>query len=809
LFLVLGVGLHLSATAGADQSVTIGVWEFVGKSGVAQDKADLLADMLAEEISRLGDVRVIGKSDILTVLNLEKQKRLTGCTDESCIAEVGGALGARWVVTGNVGLLGRTYILNLKLIDTKRAWVAGRVVRKFKGGEERLLDELPEATRELFSGVAERLGLSVTERVTIAARHSQPITQSPSAVTVITREQIENTPCTDVVCLLRQVPEVDVRRMMPMYASVGARALTDSLGDKALVLMDGREINNEVFGIPFWQILPVHLEDIERIEVIRGPGSALYGANAHSLVVSIVTRQATDNTAEVFLGAGEHDRSSIRMRLGQPFGDWRLDIFGGMETSDHWRLRDLREREIGHARLRIDRQTGSASSTLQAGFIAGEGILYTALAPLGVEDAWMGHLLLGHKTDLIRAQLSFDLIDGSLSPDLSLYFGEMKLGEAPEIFDFFNSSLDTEMQINWSPFEDHLLIGGCNYRWIAFLSDDNDPGEIHQHRVGFYVHYEHRLVESLLLTLGIRFDYNNITPFTASPRFAGVWRFADKQHLRFAVGRAFRKPSFWNTSTHIKGVVGEPGFEEMGEFFQNSVGNSGLNNESITAFEAGYNGRFLEDRLQAEAVVFYNRYRDTINVFFNMETNNLGMPDLDTSIVEYRNTGRDADSLGGSISVTYHVRKYFRASLNYTLRHSWYVSEPGDSTAAILEGEKGDRILWEPAHLFNASVHYLAEAGLRLGITLHGRSSSDMAKTERGGLFDPMIVVHNPSGCFINGFAAWRVTWDTTWIEFGVRAFNIFHTGFRDAQAVTRLDGSETGGELLGRRIFLYFRGAV
>jgi iron complex outermembrane receptor protein len=162
-----------------------------------------------------------------------------------------------------------------------------------------------------------------------AAKHEQDIAESPSAISVITREQIENTACTDVFCLLRQVPEVDIEWLRMMFVAVGARALTDALCDKGLVLVDGREVNDEIFGVVYWMALPVHLDEIERIEVIRGPGSALYGANAHSLVVSITTRQDTSGTAEVFLGSGEHDRSSLNLRLGRKFGDVRAIVSVG------------------------------------------------------------------------------------------------------------------------------------------------------------------------------------------------------------------------------------------------------------------------------------------------------------------------------------------------------------------------------------------------------------------------------------------------------------------------------------------------
>ena len=223
--------------------------------------------------------------------------------------------------------------------------------------------------------------------VVTASKHEQDIAESPSAISVITRQQIENTSCTDVVCLLRQVPGVDVMEITPMYPAVGAQALTDNLGNKILVLVDGREINNEILGFPFWQSMSVHLADIERIEVIRGPGSALYGANAHSGVVSIITRTAVEHTAEVFIGAGEHDHKSLHARVGQRFGNWRLHLSGGLVTTDNWRIRGLRERLVGRSRLVVIRETDSATSTLQLGLTGLEGAYTTSIAPLWLRSA--------------------------------------------------------------------------------------------------------------------------------------------------------------------------------------------------------------------------------------------------------------------------------------------------------------------------------------------------------------------------------------------------------------------------------------
>jgi hypothetical protein len=191
-----------------------------------------------------------------------------------------------------------------------------------------------------------------------------------------------------------------------------------------------------------------------------------------------------------------------------------------------------------------------------------------------------------------------------------------------------------------------------------------------------------------------------------------------------------------------------------------------------------------------------------------MKTDEFGLPDLITSEMKFKNTGREADSVGGSISVTYCV-KHWRFNTNYTFRHSWYISDaPGGP--APREGSKWERVPWEPAHLANLSFSYIPEVGLRFGAAVHGHSSTDYALSEDGSLFGEYFLVHSPPVYFVSGFLSWRFEASgSRWAEVGIRVFNIMNAGFRDLQAVTRPDGVEMGGELLGRRIFLFMRGSI
>jgi len=640
-----------------------------------------------------------------------------------------------------------------------------------------------------------------------AAKHKQEIAESPSAISVITREQIENTHCTDVICLLRQLPEVDVRRVTPGFTVVGARAMTEDFGNKVLVLVDGRQVVNETYGVTLWTGLPIHLEDIERIEVIRGPGSALYGANAHSMVASITTRKPEGSCAEAFIGNGEMNRSSLHLRLSQPFGKLRLDFSGGLDTQGAWRVRDRRDREMLRTVLRITHQTQQQESFIQAGLVHPEGLMYTQLAPANAIGTMMYHVFLGHRTEFLKAQISWSRIEEGWELHLPLEWGPTKLGDIPKRINFNSSNLDTDVQLNWIPFEGNLLIAGANYRWFFVESDDLEPNITHQHRIGAFIHDEHRLTRNLVVTAGIRFDYNTITPFAFSPRVAAVWQFVDNNFLRLAYGQAFRKPSFYEASMHITAVKGTEAFPNLGEFFERSVGNDKLGNEKTTTLEAGYRVHVLDRDLTVEADVFYTQFRNTISFQLDMKADEFGLPDLGTSAMQFKNTGREADSVGGSVSATYSMSSW-RLNANYTFRHSWYISEPPGGPSAT-EGSKGERVPWEPAHLFNLSFSYIPQTGPRLGMSLHGHSSCDLAWPEGGSIFGDDILVHSPAAYFVSGFLAWRLDFGSSRAELGVRVFNLLNAGFRDLPAMLRSDGSELGGQLLGRRIFFFLRGSI
>lgn len=151
ILLLLGIVLLFGAArqVAADE-IGIAVMEFTTKGGVTQQQMDALGDLLAHSIREQGPYRVLGKADISSLLQVEEQKALLGCDEASCLAELGGALGVRWVVVGNSAKFGDMFLLNLKMVDSQLARVAASVSEKVSGGPEDLVDALPKAVRVLF-----------------------------------------------------------------------------------------------------------------------------------------------------------------------------------------------------------------------------------------------------------------------------------------------------------------------------------------------------------------------------------------------------------------------------------------------------------------------------------------------------------------------------------------------------------------------------------------------------------------------------------------------------------------------------------
>jgi hypothetical protein len=826
--LLLVLGLHRLAMAGDGaeaKPVVIGLMEFTAKGGVSQQKADALMDILAETIADLGNVEVVTRADMKFMLDLEKLKRLAGCSDEECFAEISGALGMRWIVTGNISRFGKIYVLNLKLADVRDVMVVGRVSRRVRGGEEELLEGLPAAARELFERVAARLGLPIQERVTVAARYPQPLSQSPSAVWVITREDIETSGANTIPDLLRLVPGMDVVVSTSAYQSITSRLFWSGEGNHYLVLIDGRETNWEMIGFPIWEIQPIFLEDIERIEIIRGPASAIYGANAFAGVVSIITRRLPGRSAAgIVTVLGESGRSIASLRASARLWGWSLAVVGGAhletaflhprESFDWvWKLRVFAERRWSETgRFLVDAGISPCEGPFSTPLGANNFHGAPSIVRLGVDSEGIeGHVYWLYYPMSFRLNSPIDFAGARLASFVPVEV-------ATHVFD---ARIEWKPIVTWEPL---LIVAGTGTR-ISWAGSDqlldattfSDPQSSRYHhpgishlelRAGVFVHAELALADWVTITGGTRLDYNTQTDWFVSPRLAAVAQLAAEQYLRLGLARSFRKPSIMETSAHFMvdfpedGIIQGDAREEFLEFMTRVSGNDDLDDEELLSFEAGWMGRFLEGRLSLELDIFYNRLRNMSRMVPEIVVDEQGLPDLQKSSFMIKNEGPDLDILGYELSVR------FSPSRNLHFVASWAHRQVYDYSRGGFSDES-------PKNLITLGGRFRTDFGMLGSLYAFARSEFlDGSIENPSGILQPLLSRHLDNMVLFLGKLGQRFELEQhVHVEVGVKlslpvSFAAPHFRYYEAGGGVTPSGQRYGAEQLGRVVTGYLEGA-
>jgi outer membrane receptor protein involved in Fe transport len=777
--LMFSLGLFLPVVASAGEPVTIGVMEIVGKGGVPQHQADMLLDVLAEEISKIGDVRVIGKTDILEMLEMEKRRRLTGCTERECVAEIASALGTRWMIAGSLGKFGNVYLISLKLFDTENLLVVGRVTRRVRGEEEELLDEIPDAARELFDRVGARLGLHIRDRVTVASRHPQPITESPSTVIVITRKEIEESGATSVLDLLRRYPSLYIFMINPSNHMVYVRG-----SYRVLLLLDGREINMELFTPPFYETLPVGIHEIDRVEIVLGPNSALYGANAVSAVINIVTRKpAAKFHADLSLAAGENGNTVLDGLVEGGIGSWAFQGSGGVDRENSWMDRAQVVRNIlrAHGKARLAFEDGALS--FDGSLMGGDLLAFSdAIGKIPANDFTITHLKADFELGGLKARAYWDYFNLTIDPELNLRHPEMgiSLGSIPtQHCDGNVAYLDGQYSLEL--LEDNLLIAGADFRYTKYLAEQLVNPEMKEVRTGLFLHDEHRFADRLLMTVGARVDFNTKTKTAVSPRVALVYKPATGHYLRLSGGTAFRKPVLLETGGKFK-IAPAPGFEEdMRRLFEDiGISNSNLDNEMLTTVEIGYTGFLLDRALRLSANAYFANNRKPIVLKTDFVFNQLMQIDFNNTSFGYKNSPEKENVVGAGFSIDGDPTETLTLFLRGEYRRSWWSTLDEDHLRAA------------------------AGAVVRLPAGINASLSVLYAGAYTDYLLDPVSVLAPelhadvPARAYLMAHLSYRFEMGPARVDLGLSIFNPFGARFREKLGTTAPDNTNYGGEIMG-----------
>ena len=663
------------------------------------------------------------------------------------------------------------------------------------------------------------LFFSEEETVTVAARHQQRLGMSPSAVTVIDEQDIAASGATGLIDLLRLVPGLDVVIDSPAFSSVSNRLDWTIENNQLLVLIDGREANFELLGMTAFEIQPVSVDDIKRIEVIRGPGSSLYGANALSGVIAITTHRVEEgSSAWVGLRGGELGALYAGLRAGVVLGDWSLNLSAALDRMSTFSDRDVVGRRIWRLRPVLEwRPPNGGRLLLEGGLAAGRGRMSAVLSGFdGRLDS--GYLRADWSQQDLRIQLWWTRAVMDFEFHSNLELGPVHLADLVPTM-VTGDVVDGEVQ--WTLprwYQPLLLIVGANGRFSRATSDQlldggayadpsssgyRQPGIEHlEGRAGAFAHGEWAPVDWLMVTAGLRFDYNTVTGPFLSPRLATVFKLGGDQFLRLDAARSFRKPSFFETHAHL--MVDFPpdspvtGSERQSflDFMTRVVGNENLANEQLLAFEAGYLGSFLNGRLTLSADLFLNFYVDEAILISDVKTDAQGRLDLEQSIVRYQNADSWLRIVGGELTLRWFARS------DLLLEASWAVRQ-------VL----GERSRQSPQNLGKLGIRWLPERGLVL--SLYGFTRSEFLDewvTNPDGILEPWLVEHFSNQLLLLGRLGWRFQVSQGELEAGLRLFlpvslDDGTLAFRELGGGVAADGQPFGGDRLRRLVTVYLQG--
>jgi iron complex outermembrane recepter protein len=667
-----------------------------------------------------------------------------------------------------------------------------------------------------------------------AARHRQEIGMSPSAITVITRDQIETSGATSIPDLLRLVPGMDVIIVSPFFTAITSRLFWTYENNLYLVLVDGREANLELLGQPPWEIQPISLDDVERIEIIRGPGSSLYGANAVAGVISITTKTMPEKTsAWAGVTVGEQRTYSLAGRVSTRLGNWGLSINGGADQAgefsnfrapgkDVWKVRTVAEyRWSEEMRLLIDGGLSQGTGPVPSG----AGVIFGEFN--------LRYLRLGYDSESLRGQLywtSFSIYGGVTDP---LEYAGIRLATfASNVV--HGNTLDSDVQWTLPEFWEPLLLivgGGGRLSWLSsdtFLNADtftdisspdyHKPGVDHfEARAGTFLHSELAPAEWVTITGGLRIDYHTEmsevsgkVPLFLSPRFAAVFRPADDQFVRVSVARAFRKPSFTEKRLHpmvefpSDSPITGPAQDQFQEFVTRLVGNSSLDNEEIWAFEAGYRGQFFDNQLSLALDLYCNLYYNMSEMTSAIVEDELtGLPDLHSSAFMFDNTGGTRRILGSELAIDYKLNDYITLSAAAAYR------------AEFLQ-DTNQQLDKAPKFLFTLGGRFLTDQGLLGSLYIFSRSEfRDDAVANPEGMLEEFLVQDMPNVLLVMARFGYRWKYESGFqLETGanlflpVSPFEAPYFRYYERGGGVTPDGFRFAGNQLSRVISVYLQGS-
>ena len=460
------------------------------------------------------------------------------------------------------------------------------------------------------------------ETVSIASRYEQPISRAPSDVYVMTDDDIRLSGATDIPTLLRRVPGMEVMQTNSVDFNVSVRGNNQLLANKLLILVDGRSIYIDQSGQVLWKLLPVALAEIKRIEVLKGPASAVYGFNAFDGVVNIMTKSPEEMRGSTLQIAGGELGTLLTTGVhAGTVGDWGFRVSGGHEQNQRWsdkhapalhsqRFSGMTEYHLsGHGRIRAE--AGLSRANPYNGFATETNFSDTHLS--------QAHGLLSYEQDglLVRGSWNglFSKTTPTVYPPLDPLFSLTdRSGRTDQDFSF--NTYDFESRYLLTPLNALKLNAGANFRHII-LSSNILSTRTAQNRLGLYAQGDWQVSPALEVSAGLRYDLATFGTPTLSPRGAVVYHVTENHAFRMSGSVAYRPPTTIDVGLNLQTLLTIPGVPPGASV---ALGSTDVKPEQIISYEFGYQGWWWNHRLRTRASGFFNHISDLI-AFRNMPNN--------------------------------------------------------------------------------------------------------------------------------------------------------------------------------------------
>lgn len=461
----------------------------------------------------------------------------------------------------------------------------------------------------------------MNEPVTSVSKRETPLMFSAAAIAVVVPEDIRRLGITTLPEALRLVPGMDVARLTANKWAVTARGFNSQFANKLLVLIDGRAIYTPTFGGVYWDSQDILIEDMARIEVIRGPGATLWGANAVNGVINVVTKSAAQTQGLlVSAAAGTEDRPTVAVRYGGMMSPrLAFRVYGkffsrtafadaaGRATPDEW--------DAARGGLRIDAGEGTdTQTTFLAEYHEGRSGEFKQRASLtppfsrafdAVNRNRGGHALARWHRDFHAA--------GKLT--LQAYYDRVGQNIGAELNQETRDTLDAEAQHRFT-WRRHEIVWGLGYRVTHDRLPSNfgitwTPEEQRCHLWNAFVQDDITLVpDRWRLTLGTKLEKSERSGSELQPNVRLAWSPSPRLTAWAAMARAARTVSRFERGVRLNVAAFQP--SPFGPVFLASLfGNPAAEAEILVAHEAGYRVE-LSKELVLDAAGFYNRYEDLL-----------------------------------------------------------------------------------------------------------------------------------------------------------------------------------------------------